>query len=532
MYISSIPNRSSSPAILLRESYRKNGKVCTRTILNLTKWKPEYVAALRLILKNEFDAALVLGKPSCGKVFGLLFALNHLAKETGISRALGTHKYSRLSLFLVLARIAHQGSRLSSVRWGRQHAVNDVLGLKDFDENELYKSLDWIEDHQEVIEKRLYKQYLKEHSHPPQLVLYDITSSYFEGQDNDLSDYGYNRDGKRGKKQIIIGLLTDIDGDPLAVRVFKGNTSDSTTVADQVNLVKQQFGISDVIFVGDRGMIKSTGKEAIQAESFSYITALTNAQVRKLLKESVVQPELFDETIQEVEHDNKRLILRCNQDLKKLEEHRRIDKMIKLEKMIKERNKVVSLSKRAKPDVGLKNINEWIKSHKMHQWVTLSLTKRSLTLTIDEEAKKGSALLDGCYVMETNVSSGNLNKEAIDETYRRLQVVERDFRRMKTSHLEIRPIFVRNANRTKAHVFISMLALKIVRVFERNLKLIGEKNENKKEIITVDDAMAALSRLCFLHYKNQDKEVVRLPSPDTLQQTVLSAIGLNLPTEK
>lgn len=529
MYISSIPNRSSPPAILLRESYRKDGKVCTRTLANLTKWKAEHIEALRLILKNEFDAAQALGTPSCGKVFGLLFALNHLAKETGISKALGKQKYSSLALFLILARIAHQGSRLSSLRWGHQHAVNDILGLEDFDENDLYKALDWIEQHQEAIEQNLYKQYLKEHKRPPQLVLYDITSSYFEGQNNELASYGYNRDGKRGKKQIVIGLLTDVEGEPLAIRVFKGNTTDSTTIPDQVDLVKQQFGIKDVIFVGDRGMIKSHGKEIITKESFKYITALTNSQVRKLLKDSVIQPELFDETIQEVEHQGKRLILRCNQNLKRLEEHRRLDKLSKLQGMIEERNKFVQNSHRARADVGLKNIKTWLQDHKLHRWITLSLKEADITYAVNEEAMKDCALLDGCYVMETNVLD-HLDKEAINENYCRLQAVERDFRHMKTSHLEIRPIFVRNGARTKAHVFISMLALKILRSFEKKLSSI--KTENQKDIMTIDDAMASLSRLCFLHYKKHNTQVTRLPLPDASQQTVLSAIGLRLPNTK
>jgi transposase len=534
MYIASIPNRSSPPAILLRESYRKDGKVRTRTIANLTQWKSSHVAALRLILKNEFDEAIAMGTPTCGKSFGLLFALNHLAKEIGLSTALGKQKYSKLTLFLIFARIAHQGSRLSAIRWGRQHTVSDILGIEDFNENDLYKTLDWVADHQENIENLLYQHYLKGHSKPPQLVLYDVTSSYFEGDENELSEYGYNRDGKRGKKQIVIGLLTDVDGEPLAVRVFKGNTSDPTTIPEQVNLVKNQFGIEDVIFVGDRGMIKSKGKDIITEASFKYITALTNEQVRKLLKDSVIQPDLFDDTIHEIEHNDKRLILRCNQSLKRLEMHRREDKVSKLKAMIEERNKVVSDSKRARPSVGLKNVTEWVESHKMHKWVSVSLNESVLAYTIDEEAMKESALLDGCYVMESNVSSDRLDKIAINETYCRLQVVERGFRSMKTADLEIRPIFLRNGERTKGHIFISMLALKLMRAFESKLKLVFDTIENNKEAVTIDDAMAALSRLCFLHYgdQDQDTEVVRLPSPDTLQSTVLSALGLNLPTMK
>ena len=179
MYIATVPNRKSPPAILLRESYRESGKVKTRTIANLTHWAPERIEALRKALKGEFDG--MDGEPVSGEIFGVLFALKQLADQVGMTRVLGPSEEGRLALFLVLARIAHGGSRLSAVRWAEQHAVSDVLGLEQFDENDLYDALDWLESEQVRIEKRLYEAYVKRSGEPPAIVLYDVTSSYFEG---------------------------------------------------------------------------------------------------------------------------------------------------------------------------------------------------------------------------------------------------------------------------------------------------------------------------------------------------------------
>jgi hypothetical protein len=262
MYITTVPNRNSPPAILLREAYRENGKVKNRTLANLTHWQPARVDALRRALKGEFDG--LSRDPTSGPIFGVLFALKHLADELGITQALGKSKEATQALFLVLARIAHGGSRLSAVRWAQQHAVEDLLGLSAFDEEDLYAALKWLAKEQTKIENRLYQTYVKRRGQAPVLVLYDVTSSYLEGEHNELAAYGYNRDGKRGKKQIVVGLLTAADGEPLAVRVFEGNTADPSTLATQISLLKEQFQVREVVMIGDRGMIKAKGKAALR----------------------------------------------------------------------------------------------------------------------------------------------------------------------------------------------------------------------------------------------------------------------------
>ena len=303
MYISAVPNRNSPPAILLRESYRENGKVKNRTLANLTHWPAQRVEALRRALRGDFDQAAPAAPPKNGPVFGLLYVLKQMADGLGITAALGKTLPGKRAVFLVLARLAHRGSRLSAVRWAEEQAVEEVLGLGAFDEDDLYAALDDLCARQEKIEQQLFAGYLRRKGAPPRLFLYDVTSSYLEGEQNQLGAYGYNRDGKKGKLQMVLGLLTDSEGEPLAVRVFAGNTADPTTVLDQIQVLKEQFAVREFIFVGDRGMVKSKSMEALNKAHLHYITALTDAQIRRLLDEKVLQLELFSEQLCEVEAD-------------------------------------------------------------------------------------------------------------------------------------------------------------------------------------------------------------------------------------
>jgi transposase len=530
MYIARIPNRKSRPTILLRESYREGGKVRTRTIANLTHWEPERIAALERLVKGEFDGWS--GEMTSGEIFGVLFALKQLADQVGITHVLGTAPESKLNLFLMLARIAHGGSRLSAVRWAQQHAVEEVLGLDGFDEDDLYAALDWLAGQQERIEQALYQAYVKRCGQPPVLVLYDVTSSYFEGECNELGQFGYNRDGKKGKQQIVIGLLTAEDGEPLAVRVFEGNTADPATVSEQITILKASFGIAEVVMVGDRGMIKAKGKAALSAEGWRYITALTDAQVRTLLKQGVLQPDLFDAHLCEVEHDGKRLIVHRNEAVRIREERRRADKLQQLQEKIAERNGFVAKSKRASAEKGLAVLQRWVKSHKLGKFVTLSLEERGIVCAIDAVAMEEDALLDGCYILETDVPKALLDAKTVDERYRDLQQVERNFRPVKTTFLEIRPIFLRKAERTKAHVFVAMLALKITRQFEAGLRKTFGTTDQNTDAITPDDALVALGRLTYLHTTDRNgQRHTHLPRPDELQNKILKALGLTFPTQ-
>jgi transposase len=530
MYIAVVPNRNSPPAVLLRESFREDGKIKNRTIANLSRWSAERVAALRATLRGDFDQAAMSGPTQMGKVFGLLSVLKQVADQLGISAALGTQELGKLGLFLVLARIAHQGSRLSAVRWAEDHAVEEVLGLQAFSEDDLYEALDDLCARQEKIEQALYRRYLRDHNQPPRLFLYDVTSSYLEGEKNELGDYGYDRDGKRGKMQIVIGLLTDGEGEPLSVRVFSGNTADPSTVAEQIRLLQEQFQVEELIFVGDRGMVKSKGKQELEKHGLHYITALTDPQIRRLLGEGVLQLELFSEQICEVEQEGIRYLLRKNEDTEARQKHRLEDKLARLERLIETRNTEVEQHPRCKPEAGLRKVEKWAVRHKVNGLVQIALEGDKLSMERKQEAIQHSLELAGCYVLTSNVPPASLDTQQVHDGYMALEKVERDFRTIKTGLLDVRPIYVRKEERTRGHVFCCMLALKLTREIEKRLRAAFATTDTNPKAIPLPDALASMARLCLLHYTvDQKTTVTKLPLPDSRQQQILSALKVKLP---
>jgi hypothetical protein len=529
MYIATVPNRNSPPALLLREGYRKDGRVKTRTLANLTHWPQERIEALRRCLRGALDAPAEALEPVNDRCFGSLYVLRALAERVGLIAALGNDRQAQLALFLVAARVAHQGSRLSAVRWAQGQAVAEVLGLEAFDEDDLYHTLDGLAEQQEAIEQALYETYLQRHKQPPVLVLYDVTSSYFEGTDNALAEYGYNRDGKRGKKQIVIGLLCDDQGEPLAVRVFRGNTADPDTLSKPVCALKTQFQIQEVVFVGDRGMIKSKGQDLLATSGFRYLTALTDPQIRRLLQRQTLQLELFDETPCEVVDGSRRFILRKNPAVAAKEGHRRQDKLETLTQRVAERNAFVAQAKRAHAERGCATLQAWVKRHRLDAFVSLQCHDRTIDLLVDAAAQHEAAALDGCYVLVTDVPSAVMSPKHVDQRYRDLAQVERDFRAMKTGLLEVRPIFLRKKSRTEGHVFVAMLALKLYRELARQLTATFGTTDDHPHALTVDDALAAFSRFCLLRYELPGQALFRLPKPDNTLTAILGALDLPIP---
>jgi transposase len=462
-------------------------------------------------------------------VFGLLYALKQLADAIGLTAALGKTRLAKLALFLVLARVAHQGSRLSAVRWAEDHAVAEVLGLGSFDEDDLYAALDDLCLRQQRIEQALYRQYLKRRGSPPTLFLYDVTSSYLEGQHNALGEYGYNRDGKRGKLQIVIGLLADRAGEPLAVRVFAGNTGDPVTVVEQIRIVKEQFEVEELVFVGDRGMVKSKGKQALQEAGLRYISALTDPQIRRLLGEGTLQMGLFSEAVCEVEAGGVRYLLRKNEAEAAREQHRLEDKLAKLAGKVEQRNQQVNQSPRCQPEAGPRNLQVWVARHKLTGLIDLRLEGRTVVLERAQAAIDRAMELAGCYVVVTDVAKQQLSGQDVHDSYVSLQQVERDFRQMKTGLLEVRPVFVRKESRTRGHVLCCLLALKLSREIERRLQAAFGTTDQNPHAVTTADALAALSRLCLLEYPVDEKTTLtRLPKPDARQKEILKALAIQL----
>jgi transposase len=529
MYIEIVPNRTSPPAILLRESFRDGDQIRKRTLANLSHWEPARVEALRRALRGEFDH-LTGGEPICGAVFGVLYALKHVADDLGIPRVLGRTRTGKLGLFLTLARVAHQGSRLSAVRWAQQHAVREVLGVGRFDEDDLYRTLDAIAQRQDQVEQALYRRYVHRQGRTPVVFLYDVTSSYLEGEKNELGAYGYNRDGKKGKLQIVVGLLTDEAGEPFAVRVFEGNTADPSTVSTPIAILKQRFHVAEVVFVGDRGMVKAKGKATLAAERLRYITALTEPQIRTLIKRGVVRLGQFAEQVSEVQADGRRYILRKNAAEARKVWHRLQDKLHTLQMLVATRNATVAASPRCQPEAGLAHMQAWIKRHKLTNVVAVRLDGRCLTIESDAAAQERAVQLAGCYVLETDVHSALLDTQTAHARYKDLAHVEHDFRTLKTGLLEVRPIFVRKERRTRGHVFVCLLALKLSQELHQRLAAAFGTTQDEPHGVTVPDALAALNRLCLLTYPLDDTHsVTRLPRPDAQQIRILQALQVPLP---
>ena len=309
------PNGTTYRCVLLRQSYREGSRVKNRTIANLSHCTLQEVEAIRLALQHKDDLAVLGTLHEAplheGRSVGAVWVIYDMARRLGIAAALGKDVAGQLALWQVIARVIDQGSRLSAVRLAQRHAACEVLHMpRCFDENDLYDNLAWLADHQATIERRLFTT--RRGHRKPTLFLYDVTSSYLEGQCNAFAAFGYNRDGKAGKKQVVIGLLCDEEGTPVSVDVFAGNTPDMTTLAAQITKVGRRFGCERVTFVGDRGMIKSHQIAALAQAGFHYITALTKPQVERLLKDKVLALALFTAQICEVEHQDIRYIVRRN----------------------------------------------------------------------------------------------------------------------------------------------------------------------------------------------------------------------------
>jgi transposase len=516
---------------LLRETYREGKKVKHRTIANLSHCKPEEIEAIRLALRHKKDLAGMLGESRSisqnkaisfkqGLSVGAVWLLYAMARQLGITEALGTTKQGKLALWQVIARVIDQGSRLSAVRLAGTHAACDVLGLGKFDEDSLYDNLDWLSDNQAVIEHRLLAGMKR--TQTPGLFLYDVTSSYLEGTQNELSAFGYNRDGKKGKRQIVIGLLCNELGVPLSVEVFPGNTQDSRTFGSQIKKAAERFGGGEVTFVGDRGMIKSGQVEELGLQGFHYITAITKPQVEGLLKAGVFQMKLFDQGLAEVQtNEGLRYVLRRNpvraEEIKKSRE----DKLLSLRQTVDKQNNYLMEHKQAKVATALNQIQAKCLKLKISGWVTAMAEERQLVLNIDETALTEAAKLDGCYVLKSDLSADIATKETIHDRYKDLALVESAFRSSKTVNLEMRPIHVRLASRTRGHVFIVMLAYRIIQELAvRWLHL----------DVTVAEGIAELSTLCAHEVSFNGKEKCnQIPTPRDSVKLLIEAAKVKLP---
>jgi hypothetical protein len=463
MYIDIVPNRGSPPAILLRESIREGKRVRKRTIANLSALPIAQAEMIRRVLKGEklgpLESALdVVRSQHHGHVEAVLTAMRRLGFDKLIDAK--SSRERGLVLAMVAGRIiAPEASKLGMTRaWG-DTSLADELGVADADEDCLYAAMDWLMERQEAIEKRLARRHLKAGG----LVLFDLTSSYFEGVTCPLAKLGYSRDGKSGTLQVNWGLLTDARGCPVGVSVFEGNTGDPKALLPQVEKVRAVFGIDKLVMVGDRGMISHVQIDAMRGlDGVQWITALKNGAIRKLADGGTLQLDLFDErNLIAFTHDDfpgERLIACRNPDLAKLRAAKRNDLIAATATELEKVKAMVESGRLKGPDkIGVR-VGKVVNKYKVGKHFDLFIEDAAFTFSLNAAKVASEAALDGLYVIRTSVAEADMSAERAVLNYKRLAEIERGFRILKGIDLSVRPIRHRLEGRVKAHILLSMLA--------------------------------------------------------------------------
>ena len=469
MYIDTVPNRGSPPAILLRESSREAGKIRKRTLANLSSWPPAQIEALRRVLRGEtLVPAEEVFETVRSRPHGHVAAVLGTLRQLGLESLLGAKRTRErdLCVAMLVARILEPRSKLATARaLGAEtlhSSLGEVLEVENADEDQLYAAMDWLLKRQPRIEQQLAARHL----HEGTLTLYDVTSTYFEGRHCPLARRGHSRDGKPDKLQIVLGLLTNGEGCPVAVEVFDGNTADPRTLGSQVEKVRERFGLQSVVWVGDRGLITDARirEEFRTRPGLGWITALRAPAIRKLVAGGALQLGLFDERdlaeITGPQYPGERLIV-CRNPLLAAERARKRDEL--LAATGRELEKVAAATRRAqrplrgKEKIGLR-VGRVLGRFKMAKHFRLQIEDTGLGYERDAERIAGEAALDGIYVIRTNVPREKLGPEGAVRSYKQLAVIERAFRSLKSVDLKLRPIYHRKADRVRAHVFLCMLS--------------------------------------------------------------------------
>jgi len=472
MYVERIPNRNSPPAILLRESYRDGDKIRKRTLANLSDWPEAKIEALRCVLRGE--AVAPVGREALSMQRSLPHG--HVAAALGTLRKLGLDRLLSqggrqpkqdvaLCVAMIVARLIEPTSKLATARLLDEETATSSLGqvleLGAVDEQQLYGTMDWLLEQQERIEKTLARRHLKNGT----LVLYDVSSTYFEGRTCELAQFGHNRDGKHGKLQIVFGLLCSEEGCPVAIEVFEGNVGDPSTLPTQIAKLKHRFNLERVVLVGDRGMITEARiRETVKPADLDFITALRAPAIRKLVEVGELQLSLFDvrdlAEITSSHYPGERLVVCRNPLLAEERARKRQDLLAATEEKLL---KIQARVRRAKRPlrgcdaIGIA-VGKVIDHYKVAKHFDLTITDTDLVIERRSQPIDDEALLDGIYVVRTNVTSELLDSSSVVRSYKGLSNAERAFRSLKTVDIEIRPIHHRRSRRVRAHVLLCMLA--------------------------------------------------------------------------
>jgi transposase len=462
MHIDVVPNRGTRPAYLLRESYREGARVRKRTLANLSSLSDEQILAIRAVLRGEqlgpmSDRFEALVSRSHGQVRAVRVAMQQL----GIESLLATRPSGERDLVcaMVAARIVSPHTKLATTRWWHTTTLAQDFGVADANEDDLYAAMDWLLTRQGTIQKKLAARHLSKGG----LVLYDLSSSYFEGTCCPLAKLGYSRDGRRGMLQVNYGLLTDARGCPVAVSVHEGNVADSQTFLPEVKRLREDFGIEELVMVGDRGMISSKAIEELrETQGIGWITALKSASIRALLEEGQLQLGLFDERnlleLRSPDYPGERLVACRNPQLAKLRANKRDELLAATELNLAKIKTRVEAGRLAGADaIGLA-VGKVINQYKVAKHFALAIGDDTFTFARKREAIAAEAALDGLYIIRTSVAAARMDSADCVRNYKALAQVERAFRSLKTMDLKVRPIHHRTADRVRAHILLCMLA--------------------------------------------------------------------------
>jgi transposase len=497
MHIDGVPNRSSRPTYLLRESYREGKKVRKRTLANLSALSDEQIEAIRAVLAGQSVRPVeelwqTTRSRSHGAVQAVHVAMQRLGFESLIASRPSPERDAVCAM--VAARIVCPHTKLATTRWWHTTTLAEEYEVVAADEMDLYAAMDWLLERQGAIERKLAARHLSEGA----LALYDLSSSYFEGTCCPLAKIGYSRDGKRNTPQVNYGLLTTRAGCPVAISVYEGNTADVSTLMPQVNQLREQFGLERLVLVGDRGMISHKAIDTLRSlDGLAWITALKSSQIRALVYGGTLQLGLFDErNLFEFSHPdfpNERLMACRNIDLGKLRTHKRAALLEATEKELqKVRARIENGSLAGRDKIGVR-VGKVVNKYKVGKHFALTIEESGFEFQRLEKQIAAEAALDGLYVIRTSVPKKQMSSAEAVRSYKALAEVERAFRSMKTIDLHIRPIHHHLEGRVRAHIFLCMLAYYVewhMREAWRELMFADEDLERKKH----RDPIAAAER--------------------------------------
>ena len=462
MHIHVVPNRGSPPTVLLRESYREGSKVGKRTLANLSSLSAAQIEAIRAALRGEALQPVAQSfEITASRSHGHVQAVGHAMQRLGLA-ALFASKPCRereLVLAMVASRIVAPHTKLATTRWWHTTTLAEDFGVANANEDDLYAAMDWLLARQGAIQKKLAARHLSEGG----LVLYDLSSSYFEGSTCPLAKLGYSRDGRHGMLQVNYGLLTDARGCPVAVSVHEGNVADSLTLMPEVQRLREDFGVEQLVMVGDRGMVSNKAiAEMRDSDGIAWITALKSASIRALVEQGQLQLDLFDERnlleLSSPDYPGERLVACRNPELAKLRTHKREELLAATEHNLEKIKARVDAGKLVgREEIGLR-VGRVINQYKVAKHFELAIGDNTFTFARKPEGIAAEAALDGLYIIRTSVSAAQMDAPQCVRNYKALANVERAFRSLKTIDLKVRPIHHRTADRVRAHILLCMLA--------------------------------------------------------------------------